>query len=127
MASKRDIDLARLKYQDRARIYEHVAGLLNRIVGGATVVLPFYFAYLSLLALAGKETTLRAVVAALVDMKIDQFFSWAVALIATGAAIRERRIKQRAISGMEEHVRKLEERIDPNRSTSGLAKTGEPK
>lgn len=76
---------------------------------------------------AGQKTELSAVVSALVDLKADRYFFLVTALLAGGGWWQERRKRRKLIESWGPYVRSLEEKIDPNRSSSGLLISGEPR
>lgn len=85
-----------------------------------------YFLYRATGELAGKETSLSTAMKAMVDMKLSEYASLALAgVFGTGYGI-ERRLRKRAVAEMSEHARTLEERLDPNRTSSGLSINGQP-
>lgn len=90
---------------------------------GAFVII-VYFTYLSILSLAGKETSAIFVFQYLTSVK-DGNISWKiVTALTTFWAFLERKLKKDSIKHFKEHIIELEKKLDPNRSSSNLTKEG---
>ena len=63
----------------------------------------------------------------IVDLKFDRWVAYVAAVLAGGGYLHERRLRQRAVREMSVHIRKLESKLLPERSSSGLLPSGEAK
>jgi len=85
------------------------------------------FGYLSVKELAGKATIAQFFVDALVSVPERAVSPWwiagAVAMFLWAAA--ERRLRLRKVSSMSDQLKRLEQQVDPRRTSSGLTATGE--
>lgn len=82
--------------------------------------------YKSVLAVAGTDTSFRAVVDAAFKLEINKYAGYAIAGVFGLTAHRERRLRKREVKELSAQVKKLEAVIDPSRSTSGLTEEGVP-
>lgn len=76
-------------------------------------------------ALAGQETNVVVEAALSLAGRLDVVLSFSLTFVCVIWAVGERKLRQRAIERLERRPRELERMIDPQRSTSGLTKTGE--
>jgi hypothetical protein len=126
-ASKEDVQLARIQAQSRAKFSDNFFKFLRTASIAAAFVASVYFVMSGLQAFAGKETTLNSVVDWALKMDVSKAVAYAVASVCGGTVFWQRRTHKRTIAGMQDHVRQLEEKFDPNRGTSRLLPTGEPR
>jgi hypothetical protein len=75
-------------------------------------------------ALAGKTTIVNALVAAFLSKDNDYGLPWYVAGAVAAWALLERFLRRKKTEQMQAHIRKLEQRIDPARTSSGLLPSG---
>lgn len=85
-------------------------------------VLPLFF-YLCVVELAGHETVVNVVINYMA--KGNNIFPWALAGGTTVWAYSERRLRQIKTQRMSDHVKEIEKRLDPERTSSGLTPTGQ--
>jgi hypothetical protein len=109
------------------RIIDGTFSLLRTTVRGAVFLGGAYIIGSVLAPFAGQKTELSAVISALVDLKADRYFFLITALLASGGWWQERRKRRKLIESWGPYVRSLEEKIDPNRSSSGLLISGQPR
>lgn len=86
-----------------------------------------YFGYLCVLALAGKQTQANFALSGLEWLggsALGEIAPWAMVVIVLIWGGSERKLRQRVINRYESQLKKLEEAIDPERTGSGLSKTG---
>jgi hypothetical protein len=83
-----------------------------------------WFGQSAINAIAGKSTDFTAVVRALVDLKANEWFAYALATFCGGGWYRERKLRHRTIQEQGAHIAQLERRIDPKRRSSGLLSDG---
>jgi hypothetical protein len=107
----------------RINLYQTLGLSIIRCGFGA---LGCWFLYKAIGTLAGQNTSVTAMVNAIVDMRLAEWAGWGVAGVSTVGYARERQLRKRTIRGTGEHVEVLEKRIDPRRSTSGLTRDGTP-
>lgn len=89
-----------------------------------------FCAWQSVEAVAGKvtvfDTRVGANLAAVIKMGANRNFVAVVAILAVGAGAWREVIHRRNIKGMSDHVRTLEQKLDPKRSSSKLLSNGKP-
>jgi hypothetical protein len=79
----------------------------------------------ALTVLAGQDTNVALSAILSFVGRVDVFLSFSLTAVCVIWALGERKLRQRAIQRLEQRPRDLERMIDPQRSTSGLTKTGE--
>lgn len=121
---KHEIDLAKLRYRRNLTIVDHVFKLLRQVVAGAIIVGCAYFVFRSVDALAGKKTVLSSFVKGVLDMKIDRWVYLSLAGICGMGWRTERKLRRRTIAEQGRHIAKLESRLAPERTSSGLRPDG---
>lgn len=120
--SRINAELEWAKYNKR---WDIIGGIFNGLIrwGGVTACL--YFLYLIVDSLAGKTTTTDIALKAITDLKLDRGILYLLTGGTTLWAIGERRLRKKTIKDMAAHTKKLEELIDPNRTSSNLTETGD--
>lgn len=87
-----------------------------------------YFAYLSIAALAGKNTLAAFGLYLVADLKVNTVVSHlamaAFGIGGTSYGYAQRRLKQKNIERMSRKNEALEQKLDPNRTSSRLTKKG---
>lgn len=83
-----------------------------------------YWAYRAVEALAGRTTIVNALVSAFFSRDNDFGLPWVMAGAFAMWALAERKIRRNKTDQMQRHIKTLEERIDPKRTSSGLLPTG---
>lgn len=87
-----------------------------------------YFAYLSIAALAGKSTLAAIGIYLVADLKVNKILSHVVmATFGIGGTFygyAQKKLQQRNIERMSKVIRNLENKLDPNRSSSRLTTKG---
>lgn len=124
--NQQNVILARLRYADRAKLYEHGFGLAQRLVGASMVVVPFYFIYRCVDRLAAQHDAVDGLTKAIVALHIGDWLPWLVSVFTSAGFLSERRLRQKTIATNQKYTKELEERLDPKRSSSGLNKAGKP-
>ena len=81
-------------------------------------------AWLSIEALAGKATMLKAVFEYTTGNKATVILPWLVTIVMLVWALRERALRRRKTAQMQNHAREIETRLDPDRTGSGLLPDG---
>ncbi|MDO3434620.1 hypothetical protein QWJ46_18255 [Rhizobium sp. CBN3] len=95
---------------------------LRTLIKTAGLVGCFYFIALAMAPFAGKETAVSFALNFLADVKF--VLTLGLAGAAGTWAVAERMLRERKTQKLQDRVKELETRIDPNRSTSGLTRTG---
>lgn len=121
IALKRDTVIAWVAFYDRT------ISLARTCTKTAGVVLAFRYIMLTVQPFAGHETKVDAVVGAVLKLGADRWFAYAVCGIFGVAWWKERKLRGKTIENMGDHIKQLEQRLDPNRSSSGLTTKGRPK
>lgn len=116
-----------MRYSTAHKALDGFFSLARTTVRSAAWLGVAYFAFLSVQEIAGKTTTFSAVLRAAITVGADRWIAYVVAAICTGGYIHERRLRRRTARELGQHSTDLEELVDPKRSSSGLATTGEPK
>lgn len=88
----------------------------------------FYVAYLSIAALAGKSTLAAFGIYLVTDLKANKFLSHIVitafGIGGTSYGYAQKKLQQRNIERMSKVIQNLENKLDPNRSSSRLTAKG---
>jgi hypothetical protein len=87
-----------------------------------TIAFGLWCLYLSIDSIAGKTTAFTMALSVLWDVRL--VFAFSIAGLTSLWAVAERKLRQRKVAYMQGRVRELEQKIDPNRSTSGLTEKG---
>lgn len=99
-----------------------VARELVRWVGIGTVA---FFAYKSIVVLAGKTTSSNIVFSLLTDLKANQYFG----LIFGGGGIlygyKQKKLRKKTVERLQSRIQVFEKDIDDRRSSSTLTSTGD--
>lgn len=107
------------------RIIEALRDVVLKAIPWAGLALVTYFFSDAVGALAGKETNANLNLLGLVKVGADR---WIAYMFAGGACLygwRQRKLRGDKVQGMSSHVRALESRLDPGRSSSSLTERGE--
>lgn len=109
----------------RFMVISKILDLAGQIVNGAIWIALAYIGYLAIDSLAGKTTVANIVLKYLTAEESDYGFPWILVGAFAIWAVLERRLRKRKIESLQGHIRELEKRLDPNRTTSGLLPTGD--
>lgn len=116
------------KNEDRSDLYrvDQYYKTIRTGIRSIAVIAVAYFAFECFRQFAGKSTELNLALSLLVNALVDIKFvvSLSVAGLASILAWRERRLRYRKTEELQGRIIKLERRIDPNRSSSGLTPKG---
>lgn len=95
---------------------------LRTLIRWGSFALAVFIFMRGLTPLSGKETVVTLAVSLLADMK------FAISITLAGAAVAwavvERTLRHRKTEYLQNRIKKLEQQIDPNRSSSGLTPKG---
>jgi len=78
-----------------------------------------------LIAFAGQKTEANVLVSLLANVDVSTAMAWMVGGGGAFYGYRERKLRKKTISHMASRVEKAEQLIDPNRTSSGLTKSGD--
>ena len=109
------------------KIVDGLFGLGKILIPWAALVAIAAFGHASIRDIAGTRTEFSAVVRAAVDMQLTEKASWGLSVVLGAGWFRERRLRRRTIAHHAAYIQKLEQRLDPNRTTSALTRTGAPR
>lgn len=113
--SEENVDVAIVRINQRYRT-------VRTLIKGAVIVGCFYLLAQALAPFAGKATVVSLALEILADVK----FALTLTLAGTAAAwaVVERYLRQRKTEYLQDRIKDLETKIDPNRSSSGLQRSG---
>lgn len=131
--SRKEKSKAQLKAEltalKRQRSGDRIASIANHLIRWCGLVAITYLATRCIEALAGRRTLaeigLGLDLGFLVDMNLDRFLAWLVAVLGLGYGARQRALRKAAIGRLASRVRDLETRLDPGRTSSGLTGKGD--
>lgn len=123
----KDVQLAEIRWTTTAYMVERICGLLSVLVKSLAVLGVFFFVWKSVDCLSGKETKVSAIVQGVAKMSLDRWTAYILSGLFGLGFLNERRVRQKSISEKNQHIKKLEEIIDPGRSSSALDEKGRPK
>lgn len=104
-----------------------VERLLKWTTGALAVVACFYFTFGFPVQVGRGETTTISVVQNLVaNLQAHVVVSWLVTAGAVGYGLNERRLRRKERSEKDVRIAKLEQAIDPGRTSSGVNQSGDP-
>lgn len=101
-------------------------GLVRTGLRAASWVLCMFFAWKMTQELAGKDTKFTALVNVFFSITSDRWVAYSVSALASLAWWRERKLRHKTIDDLSNHIKELESRVDPQRSSSGLTNKGTP-
>lgn len=110
------------------RRYDLYSSVFSRLIPWSGVGVVLFFAWKIAGVLAGKTTTSQIVFALLTDIKTSSGLAKAITATfgasGVGYGYRQRKLRQRDIQSRSDYIRQLEEKIDPNRTSSRLTPRG---
>ncbi len=116
---------AEIRFLRQGQNSRTVASIANNLIRWAGLGVIAYFAYRSIDALAGKETTANVMVNFLASIKANQWAAWIAGGGGTIYGLRQRSLRRKTIARLQKRNTDLESKIDPNRTSSGLTERGE--
>ena len=120
--SRLNAELEWAKYEKK---WDIIGGIFNGLIRWGGIVTCFYCLYLIVESLAGKTTAADIALKAITDLELDRGVLYLLTGGTTFWAIRERKLRKKKTKDIEAHIRELEERIDPNRTSRNLTETGD--
>lgn len=126
LTGKEHVTIARLRQAVQIKqIDSRHATFRTAAKAGAVAVVAICFLF-AVRAIAGRTTLFSASVDAMFHMSADRWIAYIVASMSCGGYYYERRTRRKTIKEQAEYIEKLERKIDPKRSSSGLTITGVP-
>lgn len=108
----------------RFRLWMDALKTARHLFGMAKWAVVAVFGWLSIEALAGKATILKAVFEYAAGSGMATGLPWLAAVVMLIWAVLERGLRRRKTAEMQTYVRELETRLDPERTGSGLLPDG---
>lgn len=106
-------------------LWIELIGFLNRFIRYLTWLGLAYLGYLSIDALAGETTYLEVFNSVTVELLSKSLPWWAVTTVFALWAILERSLRKRKTKKLTKRIERLETKLDPQRTSSGLVPTGD--
>ena len=116
---------AELEWAKYAKKWDIIGGIFNGLIRWGGIAACFYCLYLIVDSLAGKTTATDIALKAITDLKLDRGILYLLTGGTTLWAIREHKLRKKNTKHIAAHIKELEERIDPNRTSSNLTETGD--
>jgi len=111
-----------LKREKAARGWVEV---VNNVVKWGGLVLIARYGYLTIDSLAGGRTMADIGIQLFTDIRISSALAWVLAGSGIYYGHRQRKLRGDVVERLQRRIRELEERLDPNRSSSRLTPRGE--
>jgi hypothetical protein len=104
---------------------ENIVSVINNLIrwGGAVAIA--YFAFRSILALAGQHTAADIGIKFLADVRVSEALAWIFGGSGIAYGWRQRKMRRDTVERIQGRVEAYEKVIDPRRSSSSLTKRGE--
>jgi hypothetical protein len=102
-----------------------VASVFNNLIRFGALCFLAYCTYLTIAALAGKETDASIGISFLGNITVSQSFAYIFGAGGVVYGFRERALRQRTIERLQRRVQELEAAQDPSRTSSKLTPRGE--
>jgi len=120
----------KLEHDRKMHRNHHLFGIIRQGVRYTPWVLFAYFGSEAVKAIAGRQTTFNsnvgANISAVLQFGANRAFYLMVLALASGTYYIRARLSRRTIAGMSDYVRRLEEKKDPERTSSKLMADGTP-
>lgn len=121
------VEVARLKYHLYAQVVDSLFGWLRTLARVAGWAFAVYCLYRTVGTLAGQNTTLSAVANSVVNIGFNKGVAYAVAAICGVGFVHQRRLRLKTVRDQSGYIQRLESKLDPGRTSSGLMETGRPR
>jgi len=113
-----------LDYELRARLVDRGSAVIETGFKYGALVVIFYFAYASVASLAGQSTFADIGLRVIGDVRISETVAWLFGGGSIVYALRQRKLRRDTIERLAPRVRKYEEMLDPERTSTGLPSRG---
>ncbi len=95
-----------------------IAETVRTAIKWGGVAISAFFVYKAVGVLAGQTTEANILIKVLADFRVSEAVAWILAGSATAVAARTRQLGQKKSKRLGERIKELEERIDPDRSST---------
>lgn len=116
---------AELKFIRQSRNIHAIVSLGGNLFRYTALVAVFYYIYLCVAALAGKTTLANIGINVLANVKISEVVAWLFGGSGVIFGLNQRRLRRKTIEHVQTRNIMLEQRLDPNRTSSQLTPRGE--
>lgn len=116
---------AELRVMRRQRNGGAIASVVNNLIRWAGVVAIAGFVYLSIDSLAGETTSADIGVRIIGNIKLSEVFAFLFGGGGVAYGLRQRTLRRSTIERLQARIKKLEEKKDPARTSSGLTPKGD--
>ncbi len=116
---------AELRFLRRERASRDIASAVNAGIRWGGVVLIARYGYLSIDALAGHQTAANIIVNFLGNFHVSEGLAWLLTAGGATYGLGQNRLRKRIVEHLHGRIRELEERVDPQRSSSNLTPSGD--
>lgn len=113
---------AALRFGNTVKVSDAVTPIILSVIRWSAIIVCFYFAYLSIGELAGKQTD------ALINIKMLLDSNFLGIIFGGGGIIYgvvQKRLKQNVIKRLQPRIQNFEQQLDPNRTSSLLTSGGD--
>lgn len=112
-----------LRFQFRFRLVDLAAKGIDKVFSSGTIIIVAYLAYRAVLALAGKLTLADFAVKVL-GFKPNEIVAYVFGAGGVGFGLRAQRLRRNQTERTAQRIAEMEQRLDPNRTSSGLTPRG---
>lgn len=112
------------EYAIRFKRLDIIGSSIQQFIKYGFLAVCFYLFYLSVLALAGKHTFAEIGIKILGSLRISEGILSLLALGGVSYGVGQRNLRRKNIERLSRRNQELEQRLDPNRSSSGLTLKG---
>jgi hypothetical protein len=113
------------RFQLRMRVIDGWITLARTAIIFGTSLGMVYFAFRACAALAGEQTSANFVIQVLASVQADRWVAYLVAGVGATYGIREAQLRRKILRETGVRIQELEQRLDPDRSSSGLTASGQ--
>ena|ERR1700686_2933233 len=110
----------------KIRVVDGAFSFLRTTARCSAWVVAIYVTGLGLAPFAGKNTAVVALVRSMIEFRADRYILGIVSVLTGGCWWRERHKRLRLIQEWGSYIKELEEKVTPDRSSSGLQINGQP-
>ena len=112
--------------QKRKQTFQFALGVIRTVVWSGAIVWCFALAMSAIRAMAGQTTVADLALEVAGNLSVNVTLAWTAAVGGTIYGLWERWLRSKSIRKMAPRLRKLERKIDPKRSSSGLNPKDDP-
>jgi hypothetical protein len=112
------------RYEVMTRVIDASSSLGQTLLICGTIGFVAYLVYGVMIAYAGQTTVADVAITLAANLGIDRWLAYLVAGGGVGYGVRQRQLRRQNIERLAHRNTTLEQRIDPNRTSSGLTPRG---